>query len=356
MKLLLMRHGDKRDDNSIENNENLSEIGKEKSIKMAFVIKNQLNGKKIGKIDLILYSPAAHAKETADIVAHILGFPKAAKEVKEEPSLSPNKDTNDIKKYIEEKIEEFNEKIVLLIGHDPQITNLISELSGEEVVLDRAGVCCLEIKDIHKGENPAEWTINPYVDDKILQLDYEITNEYFKHLSEIRFKLLAFVPLVSGTAIGLLTLNNEGQSADPAGALILGIFGSLVTLGVMIYELRNSQFYDLAVGRAKKLEWLLKMPLGGLFNGRPRPEDSPKIIGRIKVWHDLGLALIYGTTLSGWCYLISYSSLQISQIIKSNGYIFLASGIVAFAVLLISVLMFLLLERDRKRLGQGEGY
>ena len=136
------------------------------------------------------------------------------------------------------------------------------------------------------------------------------------------------------------------------------MFGSLVTLGVMIYELRNSQFYDIAVGRAKKLEWLLKMPLGGLFNGRPKPEDSPKMLGYFKVWHDRGLALIYGTTLAGWCYLSIYSLIQITQYINPFEFIikhpFACSIIGALVVLFLSMRVFTSLERDRKQRGQGE--
>src|SRR5690606_2674216 len=141
MKLLLMRHGDKKDDNEEENDKHLSEIGKEKSNKTAFLIKNKLDKE---KIDFILYSPAVHAKETAERVAHILGYPKDAKEVKEETSLFPGSNTNSIKVVINDPKYLLESKVILLIGHDPQITNLISDLSGTEVVLDRAGVCCIE--------------------------------------------------------------------------------------------------------------------------------------------------------------------------------------------------------------------
>ena len=206
--------------------------------------------------------------------------------------------------------------------------------------------CCIDVIDPNKNNNSIKWTINPYENDEILKLDYEITNDYFIQLSEIRFKLLAFVPLVSGSAIGLLTLNNEGQSVDSEGALLLGFFGLFVTLGVVFYDLRNSQFYDIAVCRAKNLEKLLKMPLGGLFNERPGHTKGPTILGLFTVWHDRGLALIYGTTLAGWSYLITYSFLQMI-----NHSSLLGSVLVALIVLYISVIIFKKIEKRSRRHG-----
>ena len=136
-----------------------------------------------------------------------------------------------------------------------------------------------------------------------LALDYKTALDYFSLLTEIRFKLLAFVPTVSGIAVTIVA-----ESASVEIRLLVGLFGLLVTLGIMIYELRNTQFYDAAVHRAKWLEVSLGLQVctkgkeaGGLFNERPA---RPRILGRIELWHDLGLAFVYGATLGGWFYLV----------------------------------------------------
>lgn len=141
--------------------------------------------------------------------------------------------------------------------------------------------------------------------DDILTLDYEQTTDQFKLLADIRFKLLAFVPTVAGAATALL-------AGQPAGerSLAVGLLGFCVTLGIVFYELRNTQFYDAAVHRARNLEVLLELPvcsqgepIGGLFS--ERPPRTPKLFGRYTIWHDLGLALVYGPAMGAWTYLVA---------------------------------------------------
>ncbi|MCX6678617.1 MAG: histidine phosphatase family protein [Methanothrix sp.] len=347
MKLFLMRHADKKYSENLDEKTPLSEDGKKKTICMAGIIKREL---KEEKIDRILSSPYSHAKETAELIKHSLGLPEEVKVEEEKSLLDPSSS------QLKNILKKCNKKVILLIGHNPQITEFIRVLSGKKVTLHRAGVCCINVNNLSQGDNPVQWTRNYSENDirtcsiELLQLDYKTTNDYFRQLSEIRFKLLAFVPLVSGSAVGLLTLNDKDQSAHPEGAFLLGLFGLFVTLGVVFYELRNSQFYDLAVCRAKKLERQLKMPLGGLFNGRPKHTNGPKIFG-LTVWHDRGLALIYGTTLAGWSYLIIHSFLQI---LKNNTPFLVVPIIVALFMLIISVIEFARLEKDREQNGGGE--
>ncbi|MDQ3930931.1 MAG: hypothetical protein M3328_17530 [Chloroflexota bacterium] len=136
-----------------------------------------------------------------------------------------------------------------------------------------------------------------------LRLDYELTNEYFRMLADIRFKLLGFVPTITGVAMTVLAANPGNYTT-----LALAILGLLVTLGIVIYEVRNTQLYDAAFDRAKGLEVLLGMNLltkgrsqGGLFNERPRRDL--RLFGLLPIWHDFGLALIYGASFAGWSYL-----------------------------------------------------
>ena len=105
-----------------------------------------------------------------------------------------------------------------------------------------------------------------------LQLDYQLTIDQFQMLADIRFKLLAFVPTLAGAAIAFFT-----KTGAPETALAVGILGFVMTIGIFFYDIRNTQFYDAAIHRAKWLEALLDLPIcmqsktiGGLFNERPR--------------------------------------------------------------------------------------
>jgi hypothetical protein len=71
------------------------------------------------------------------------------------------------------------------------------------------------------------------------RLDDGQTIELLRALTDVRFELLAFVPTIAGTAIGLLA------RAPSAGALMgVGAVGMVATLGIVAYELRNTQVSD----------------------------------------------------------------------------------------------------------------
>jgi hypothetical protein len=142
-----------------------------------------------------------------------------------------------------------------------------------------------------------------------LRLDYQTTVQQFTVLADIRFKLLAFVPTVTGAAFGVLK-----DSPNKAATAAIGAFGFLVTLGIVFYEIRNTQFYDLAVHRAKALERRLKFSIctaglkkGGLFS--ERSGEKLRLFGLVKIWHDRGLAMVYGSSLAAWTLLVCHAIL-----------------------------------------------
>ena len=152
----------------------------------------------------------------------------------------------------------------------------------------------------------------PAPDATTLKLDYEQTLSQFRLLADISFKLLAIVPTVAGASTVLsANLGSTGAS------LALGLLGFFVTIGVVFYEVRNSQFYDATVHRARALERKLHFGRysagiddGGLFNEQ-RPLQRPKLFGRIDMWHDRGLGLVYGSALGAWSFIIAGSSLNL---------------------------------------------
>jgi hypothetical protein len=132
------------------------------------------------------------------------------------------------------------------------------------------------------------------------QLDYEQTLQTYRQLADIRFKLLALVPTLSGIAVALITSATLGRSQKA----VLAALGFLVVLGIVIYDQRNSQFYNGAIGRAQFLErdlGLVAAPgdhAGGLF--RSRAEHPTLHLLALPVRHGLGLALIYSPVFGAW--------------------------------------------------------
>lgn len=153
--------------------------------------------------------------------------------------------------------------------------------------------------------------MNP--EEEKLWKDYEVTADHFRMLAESRFKLLAFIPALTATAVAVLS-----TATHPLAGLLVGLVGLAVSLGVVIYDLRNTQLYDHANRRAKCLEVILKLPsladgadYGGLFFDRPKRREDKKLFGRIKIWHDRGLAIVYGTVVGAWCFLILFSMFRL---------------------------------------------
>lgn len=142
--------------------------------------------------------------------------------------------------------------------------------------------------------------------------DYEQTLAYFHALNDVRFKLLAFLPILSGTAVVVL----PGHTTI-AQQLALAILGGLITLALTFYDQRNTQIYDRLVCRAQFLEKQLRfrsLPgdvrkdhrenIGPLHS---RPELRGLQIGEKKwfkvIWHDFALAMIYAACFSAWCFM-----------------------------------------------------
>jgi hypothetical protein len=136
------------------------------------------------------------------------------------------------------------------------------------------------------------------------RLDYEQTLGAWRLLTEIRFKLLALVPTVAGTAVGLLSTSELGRTEEA----VLSLLGFVVTVGIVFYDQRNNQLYNAVIGRAAFLEGVLKLKVapedkphqGGLM--RSRPEDPRHLFGRLAMRHDRALALIYGSVLGSWMF------------------------------------------------------
>lgn len=140
-----------------------------------------------------------------------------------------------------------------------------------------------------------------------IKVDYEQTLATYRMLADIRFKLLAFVPTISGAAIALLS--SKTAQTQPQTTLVISLLGFLVTLGIAFYDLRNSEIHDQMVTRAGFLERVLQFPVlhGREGHMKQRPKSSRYLFNIYRIWHDRALAIIYGTVLGAWLFPFCYA-------------------------------------------------
>jgi phosphohistidine phosphatase len=113
------------------------------------------------EFDLILASPFLRAKETAIIVAAGL---KCLKRMKLSNTLEPEKDPQLVVRELQ-KLKSAPEK-VLLVGHEPYLSRLVSLLTtgGPALQLNfaKAGLCKLEVENLQPGKCAVlAWLLTP---------------------------------------------------------------------------------------------------------------------------------------------------------------------------------------------------
>ena len=111
--------------------------------------------------DLVLSSPYVRARRTAEIVAEVLGI---GKKLGFSDALMPAGSVNQLLESLNQ-IEPAPED-VLLVGHEPYMSELISLLvSGQvgfAVVMKKAGLCKLSVESLHAGRCATlEWLLTP---------------------------------------------------------------------------------------------------------------------------------------------------------------------------------------------------
>lgn len=109
--------------------------------------------------DLILTSPYVRARETAEIVAEVYKMPDP---LRTSQYLKPGGDGEAL---VQEMIEHRRQSI-LLVGHEPDLSRLISVLvtgdTGLGLALKKGGLCKLELPSPHYGRcGTMEWLLPP---------------------------------------------------------------------------------------------------------------------------------------------------------------------------------------------------
>jgi len=169
-----------------------------------------------------------------------------------------------------------------------------------------------------------------------LKMEYKEVHSYWRILTDIRFKLLAFVPTLAGLGVALIP-----KTTEPLEAFAVGLLGFIVTLGITFYDQRNSQLYNAAIIRAKDLE--REMKFRGIFSLRPRRKR--KFFLCIEMWHDRALAMVYASALGAWLFIMINSILKL--IVSPNVYI--VSGIFSLLLsILLAIVIYKKLELEER--------
>ncbi len=113
------------------------------------------------QIDLILSSPLVRARETAEIARKQMHLKKD--ELVLTDALAPAFDPSQLVTEIRTK---YKSDRLMLVGHEPDLSNLISLLiSGDaslSITMKKAGICCLSIDELVAGKCATlEWLIAP---------------------------------------------------------------------------------------------------------------------------------------------------------------------------------------------------
>ncbi|MCS6910590.1 MAG: phosphohistidine phosphatase SixA [Anaerolineales bacterium] len=98
------------------------------------------------KLDLILHSPYLRAAQTADIIAQQLALTGA---MRGHHLLQPGFNLKALKHVLK---EHGKVKGLMLVGHAPDMSEVVTELAGESVRFKEGTVACVKLKDSGKAK------------------------------------------------------------------------------------------------------------------------------------------------------------------------------------------------------------
>jgi phosphohistidine phosphatase len=133
MKLCFLRHGeaDWPNWNKPDDERPLTERGRKEMKRVAKLLQRLKFS-----ADAILTSPLPRASQTAEIAAERLGI-----ELKTEPALAHGFNVERLRRLLAKA----GAACIMVVGHEPEFSEVIKELTGGEVKLSKAGVALVEV-------------------------------------------------------------------------------------------------------------------------------------------------------------------------------------------------------------------
>lgn len=137
----------------------------------------------------------------------------------------------------------------------------------------------------------ASWQLDTQRQTVLLALYGEVASGW-RTLTDVRFKLLGLLPVVSVAVLITLLSASHGPTAltgvERTGIAVLGL---LITGAVRLYDLRNTDLYNDLVGRGRQIEAELGVHTGH-FRGRPN--------SRGLIQHDVAVGAVYVLSALAW--------------------------------------------------------
>ncbi|WP_339713253.1 hypothetical protein [uncultured Kriegella sp.] len=166
----------------------------------------------------------------------------------------------------------------------------------------------LKIEDYRENNNYRTTPLKTALEENNEHLEtmYKEVCSTWRQLVSVRFKLLGFLPIVSIAVI----LNIITSDMQLYGKLLVCCLGLIFTYGIRIYDKRNTELHDQLISRGRKIEeeWGID---NGIFIGRKISNNYyPPKPKWIKVQHDVGLKIIYGSCYLAWVFIIVYLVLK----------------------------------------------
>jgi phosphohistidine phosphatase len=104
--------------------------------------------------DAVITSPLVRARETADIVADLLGAP-----VRVEPRLGEPLSIATVERILDEA---GSPRRPVLVGHDPDFSELVSELVGAPVAMRKGSLARIDVeRPLAPGSGDLRWLVPP---------------------------------------------------------------------------------------------------------------------------------------------------------------------------------------------------
>ena len=150
MRLYFLRHGeaDWPDWQQSDDKRPLTDRGRKEMAKIAnFLEKLDL------ELDQIVTSPLPRAKQTAEVVANRFKLKPSS-----DPMLQPGFGAADLGQLL----RKFPGENVMIVGHEPDFTMVISNLTGASLKLSKAGIALVELEE-NKKRGRLLWLFPPKI-------------------------------------------------------------------------------------------------------------------------------------------------------------------------------------------------
>jgi hypothetical protein len=206
----------------------------------------------------------------------------------------------------------------------PEIVFAVAEVPGERWLLQAKDNRYFRVfrrgkeVDVHEGE-PRHYastklpTLACDLNEKqmVLLALYDQVGNSWRHLSDVRFKVLGLLPAVSIVMwVQLLTFSSSATRPGSYAAVVISFIGAALTLSLYRYDQRNDELYNDLISRGRKIEEELGVDTG-VFRGRRKPMPRGPSHGR-------ATGPLYRFTILGWLLVLLW-------------FVFVAAGLISIA-------------------------